>query len=234
MDRGAWWATVHGVTKESDMTWPLRNKQVFWEFFFPPAASQPVLKRRQTGYRCGTLGLWWASNQAAQGPVGCSARSVSCGSLDRSASWVTFVFLSSTLYSPLPVAERYPSRCERGTWPGCRGSSTPRYGWLGKGVGWVEGSAAAVAPRYMSSHVFCSLARWLLTALCMVTGWLLQLCMCVLEISCTAILKDLVWELENGFQISWPYLSQFEHCCAMKEEEVFLLNSISDVGCSIV
>ena len=21
MDRGAWWATVHGVTKESDMTW---------------------------------------------------------------------------------------------------------------------------------------------------------------------------------------------------------------------
>ena len=30
MDRGDWWATVHGVTKESDMTWQLNisdNKQ---------------------------------------------------------------------------------------------------------------------------------------------------------------------------------------------------------------
>ena len=27
MDRGSWWATVHGVTKESDMTeWPLLLK----------------------------------------------------------------------------------------------------------------------------------------------------------------------------------------------------------------
>ena len=26
MDRGAWWATAHGVTKESDMTWQLNNK----------------------------------------------------------------------------------------------------------------------------------------------------------------------------------------------------------------
>ena len=25
MDRGAWQATVHGVTKESDMTWQLNN-----------------------------------------------------------------------------------------------------------------------------------------------------------------------------------------------------------------
>ena len=25
MDRGAWWATVHGVTKESDTTWQLNN-----------------------------------------------------------------------------------------------------------------------------------------------------------------------------------------------------------------
>ena len=25
MDRGAWWATVHGVAKESDMTWKLNN-----------------------------------------------------------------------------------------------------------------------------------------------------------------------------------------------------------------
>ena len=24
MDRGAWWATVHGATKESDETWRLR------------------------------------------------------------------------------------------------------------------------------------------------------------------------------------------------------------------
>ena len=27
MDRGAWWATVHGVTKESDMTKPLNNNK---------------------------------------------------------------------------------------------------------------------------------------------------------------------------------------------------------------
>ena len=26
MDRGAWWAAVHGVTKESGMTWRLNNK----------------------------------------------------------------------------------------------------------------------------------------------------------------------------------------------------------------
>ena len=26
MDRGAWWATVHGVAKESDRTWQLNNK----------------------------------------------------------------------------------------------------------------------------------------------------------------------------------------------------------------
>ena len=25
MDRGAWWAVVHGVTKESDTTWRLNN-----------------------------------------------------------------------------------------------------------------------------------------------------------------------------------------------------------------
>ena len=25
MDRGAWWATVHGVAKESDMTYQLNN-----------------------------------------------------------------------------------------------------------------------------------------------------------------------------------------------------------------
>ena len=25
MDRGAWWATVHGVTKESDTAWQLNN-----------------------------------------------------------------------------------------------------------------------------------------------------------------------------------------------------------------
>ena len=27
MDRGAWWATVHGVAKESDRTWRLNNKR---------------------------------------------------------------------------------------------------------------------------------------------------------------------------------------------------------------
>ena len=27
MDRGAWWATVHGVAKESDMTERLKNKR---------------------------------------------------------------------------------------------------------------------------------------------------------------------------------------------------------------
>ena len=26
MDKGAWQATVHGVTKESDVTWRLNNK----------------------------------------------------------------------------------------------------------------------------------------------------------------------------------------------------------------
>ena len=25
MDKGAWWATVHGVAKESDKTWQLNN-----------------------------------------------------------------------------------------------------------------------------------------------------------------------------------------------------------------
>ena len=29
MDREAWWATVHGVTKESDMTEQLYNKYIF-------------------------------------------------------------------------------------------------------------------------------------------------------------------------------------------------------------
>ena len=27
LDRGAWQATVHGITKESDMTYPLKDKQ---------------------------------------------------------------------------------------------------------------------------------------------------------------------------------------------------------------
>ena len=27
MDRGTWWATVHGVPKESDMTWQLNNNK---------------------------------------------------------------------------------------------------------------------------------------------------------------------------------------------------------------
>ena len=28
MDRGAWWATVHGVTKELDITWQLNNNNI--------------------------------------------------------------------------------------------------------------------------------------------------------------------------------------------------------------
>ena len=37
MDRGAWWAAVHGVTKESHVTWQLNNyfllkgMMAFWE-----------------------------------------------------------------------------------------------------------------------------------------------------------------------------------------------------------
>ena len=27
MDIGAWWATVHGITKELDMTWQLNNSK---------------------------------------------------------------------------------------------------------------------------------------------------------------------------------------------------------------
>ena len=30
MDGGAWWATVHGVTKESDMTEQLNNNNMGW------------------------------------------------------------------------------------------------------------------------------------------------------------------------------------------------------------
>ena len=28
MDRGAWWATVHGVAKELDITWQLNNNNI--------------------------------------------------------------------------------------------------------------------------------------------------------------------------------------------------------------
>ena len=35
MDRGAWWATVHGVTKESDITqWLNNNKKIIDSIFF--------------------------------------------------------------------------------------------------------------------------------------------------------------------------------------------------------
>ena len=30
MGRGAWWATVHGVAKESDMTEQLNNNPIDW------------------------------------------------------------------------------------------------------------------------------------------------------------------------------------------------------------
>ena len=94
-----------------------KNKSILRVLLFSSRASQPVSKRRHTGYRCGALGHWWASNQAAQGPVGCRTRSVSCGSLDRSASWVTFVFLSSTLFTTA-CGREVPIKMRKGTWPG--------------------------------------------------------------------------------------------------------------------
>ena len=30
MDKGAWWATVHGAAKESDMTWQLKTREETW------------------------------------------------------------------------------------------------------------------------------------------------------------------------------------------------------------
>ena len=71
------------------------NKSILRVLLSSSRASQPVSKRRQTGYRCGSLGHWWTSKQAAQGPVGCRTSSVSCGSLGSRASSGAFVFLSS-------------------------------------------------------------------------------------------------------------------------------------------
>ena len=34
IDRGAWWATVHGVPKELDTTQPLNNNMLVFIFFF--------------------------------------------------------------------------------------------------------------------------------------------------------------------------------------------------------
>ena len=31
MDRGAWWAMVHGVTQESDTTWKLNNNKEIYD-----------------------------------------------------------------------------------------------------------------------------------------------------------------------------------------------------------
>ena len=33
MDRGAWWATFHGVTEESDTTWQLNNNKALVYIF---------------------------------------------------------------------------------------------------------------------------------------------------------------------------------------------------------
>ena len=46
MDRGAWWATVHGVTKESDMTEQLAHVQhkAHFTFYFYFKIYRNVLK----------------------------------------------------------------------------------------------------------------------------------------------------------------------------------------------
>lgn len=69
---------------------------------------------------------------------------------------------SPPLYSPLPVAERYPSRCGRGHGPVPR-KLNPEV-WLvreGRGVG--GRLSCRSRPRCLSLHVFCSLAQGLLT-----------------------------------------------------------------------
>ena len=40
MDRGAWWATVHGVTKESDRDLATKQQQGSEEFLYRPLASE--------------------------------------------------------------------------------------------------------------------------------------------------------------------------------------------------
>ena len=42
MDRGAWWATVHGVAKELDMTWPLNHNKLHVCDFKNQAHGNPV------------------------------------------------------------------------------------------------------------------------------------------------------------------------------------------------
>ena len=40
MDRGAWWATVHGVTKESDRDLATKQQQGSEEFLYRPLAAE--------------------------------------------------------------------------------------------------------------------------------------------------------------------------------------------------
>ena len=44
MDREAWWATVHGVAKESDMTYRLNNREV-------GTTNIPILQMRRLRLR---------------------------------------------------------------------------------------------------------------------------------------------------------------------------------------
>ena len=63
MDRGVWWATVHGVARESDMTQQLNNDNKYnlhkqklvliLNLFFPSKRESSVFK---------TLGFPWQSN----------------------------------------------------------------------------------------------------------------------------------------------------------------------------
>ena len=47
LSRGAWWATVHGVAKESDMTWRLNNTDNCFQWLFPslPYICAPICTR---------------------------------------------------------------------------------------------------------------------------------------------------------------------------------------------
>lgn len=232
MDRGACWGYSSWGHKKIEL-WlgPYHNKQVFWGFFFPLARAQPVLKRGKRSW------VWHFGTP--DGPVIrlLKVRGLQCERSVPAAPWIGggelshVIFLSSTLYSP-PVARGvHPSRCERGTWPGCRGAQPQGMaGWRGRGVG---GGSAAVAPDICLHILFCSLWRWLLMTLCMVTGWLLQLCMCVLEIGCTAILKIWFESLKMGFKFLGLISVNLNTVVQWKRKN-FLLNIVSDVGCSVV
>ena len=41
MDRGVWWATVHGVTEKSDTTWQL-NKKIYYDCIYKDYGSESL------------------------------------------------------------------------------------------------------------------------------------------------------------------------------------------------